>query len=541
MKTGAATSASGKVRRTDTTGHRRHRSGGDASPILRRFVRWATWGFVAAFLMTSAWSMANPINAAPDEAGHAVTAYATVHGQIGSVNPTVPAVYADLTERSLLLCHHESWSTDARCQKWGPSEKKPPRQAFTQFGTYNPVYYVLVGWPTQILQPHLALYAIRVVSAFWFSLIFGAALGAAAVGFLPRFASCAPLVALTPMMVFLGGAINPNSIEIVGSLLAWISLTILLGSDTTSVTRRLMISLATIGFASVILTRLLSPLWVVVIVVTVASATGSWPKLWTLITRSRYFQAHLAALAAAGLFAVWWTVDHPPVFVGGVHNRPDSFRELLQISIHQVIWDFPKDVVPQTFGVLGWVEFPVYAIVPVMTVAWGSVLLMSLLVPGPRRGRLTMTLLLAFWILFPALLESYMWGGVGWQGRYGLPIALGIPILGLHLIARQTSTLNESAAMASRGTRILSIAVIACNIYTFALNYPRYAAGWDDRWQLRDYVWQPPLGFLPWLLGFLGGSLMLTWVAWRSTRARRSQVSPQTDPAVLAAPTDRAV
>lgn len=503
----------------------------DTSPgesgVLPGFFRWAVWGFAASLLMTAAWSMANPIDGAPDESAHAATAYATAHGDIGDTNPTVPAVYADLADRDLLFCPHRSLDTSADCQNWSASEAKPPRAIFTQFGTYNPVYYALVGWPTLVLKPHAALYGMRLASAFLFSMLFGAALGAAAIGYHGRFATAAPVLALSPMAIFLGGAINPNAIEIVGGLLAWVSLTVLLGRRLNPTESRLVVSLASLSLIALVLTRLLSPLWVVVIVTTVAAATRGWRQLWSMITRSRRFQAHLTAVVVFGLIAVWWSLEHPPVFVGGVNHKADSLQQVLHIAVHQVFWQFPSNTLVQTFGLIGWVEFAVPAVVPVMTIAWGTILVTGLAVPGPRSGRLSMMGLLAFWIIFPSFLAAYMWSGVGWQGRYALPVAIGLPILGLHIIAQQSDRHGISESVVARLTRILTVAVITCNLFVFAVNYPRYSAGWDDRWLLSGYDWQPPLGIAPWGTAFVAGAAILAGLTWRFTRGQRQNHDPR--------------
>lgn len=496
-----------------------HRRGGEVRPP-RLFLRWAVLGFFGMFLMTSAWSMANPINAAPDEAGHAITAYATVHGQVGTTTPMVPAVFADLAERDLLMCHHSSWNEGASCQDWKASAEKPARATFSQFGTYNPLYYALVGWPTLILDPHAALYGVRLVSAFLCSVLFGLALGVAAFSYKTRSAATGVIVALSPMVVFLGGTINPNAVEIFASLLCWVALTALFSRDLRDFHQRVVISVATVGLVALILTRLLSPLWAVAIVVLTATVSVGWSRLWNLVRSSRYFQGHLAAVVASGLIATWWSLTNPAVFVGGVNNKADSVRQLIELSMNQIFTVFPSRTLMQTFGILGWTEFPLPAVVPIMTAVWGGVILVAFAVSGKRAERYGMLGLLAFSIGFPAVLSSYMWSGVGWQGRYALPLTLGIPILGCYLLALRLSSTHAGTNMVRIWTRTAVVAVLACNLYAFVVNYPRYSAGWGRRWHLSEYTWQPPLGFAIWLIAFLAGLVLLAYATWRSSAGR---------------------
>lgn len=59
------------------------RAGGEGEGQL--FWRWFAAAFLAVLLISGSWAMANPLGAAPDEGAHAVTAYATAHGDIGNV------------------------------------------------------------------------------------------------------------------------------------------------------------------------------------------------------------------------------------------------------------------------------------------------------------------------------------------------------------------------------------------------------------------------------------------------------------------------
>lgn len=76
--------------------------------------------------------------------------------------------------------------------------------------------------------------------------------------------------------------------------------------------------------------------------------------------------------------------------------------------------------------------------------------------------------------------------------------------------------------------RIGIVAVLLCNLYAFLINFPRYAAGWEDRWELSKYVWQPPLGFVTWVLVFVSGGTLLAYGCWRTlVKARVAGVSKE--------------
>ena len=85
----------------------------------------------------------------------------------------------------------------------------------------------------------------------------------------------------------------------------------------------------------------------------------------------------------------------------------------------------------QMIGVFGWLDTnsPGFTLF-LWIVALGSVLTLALLV-GPRRLVVATTAILVLTVLLPIALEvpSVCAAGYFWQGRYTLPLAVGVPVL----------------------------------------------------------------------------------------------------------------
>ena len=486
---------------------------------VRAFFRWFGLAFAGLSLVTGAWAMTNALGNAPDEGKQAMTAYTVAHGQIGALHPTVPEIYAELSDPSTLLCTHVSYNQPADCQDWVTPKSMPDRTEFTQFGTYNPLYYAIVGVPSLVLPPHAALYAMRLMSLLLFSALVAAAFALAAVAFRSRVGAAGILLALPPIVLFLGSAINPNSIEIAASVLTWTGLTALLARDLPPRTTRLVTTVVTIGILFLVLNRLLSPLWFVIMVLTVALTTRGWARLWRLVTRSRYFQVHVGVIAVAGVLAVAWTLVHPTVFVGGVQgHQPSTLLAFLGLTAQQVFFGFPQTVLPQSIAVLGWTDFAITPVVPVFAALWAGLLSATVFGMRRRAERLGPLLVAFLWIVGLSALSSYEWGNVGWQGRYGIPLAVGVPILCVELLSARVLEIPGARDALRRAMRVSAIIVIVADAFALVSNYKRYAAGWGASWDPSSWTaWQPPLGPFPWAVAALLGSVALGVLAWRLT------------------------
>lgn len=474
--------------------------------------------------------MSNPLGSAPDEAIQGATAYATVHGDIADLHPSVPPIFPEMFNKEALFCLQKSWDTAASCQDWSVIDG-PNRPMFSQFGSYNPVYYFLVGWPTLLLDGRASVYAMRLVSSIIVSLLLAAAVAVAWSDTRMRFATVGPLLALAPTVLFLGGAINPNSLEIAAAVLAWSGFlaTLSASAHRRSGAFRASVTLTTIGLSLLLVTRLMSPLWAFILVVATVTATGRWREFGGLLISSRYFQAHVAVLAVPAAWALGWSLTHPTVFSGGggVGDYADSFGEWLRLTLEGILIGFPSLTFVQVVGIFGWTSFSVPLVALVFAALWGGLVAATYSGSDTRGARWTACLLPAFCVIFPAALAALMWSGKGWQGRYILPVAVGVPILCVWLLADRVDRARRGTLPLRRALRGGTIAVVSSQLISFVFYFKRNAVGWGRSWDPRDFTWSPPLG--PWLwLGLLVlGSTLLCRLAWLATR---KQMATQPDP-----------
>jgi hypothetical protein len=85
--------------------------------------------------------------------------------------------------------------------------------------------------------------------------------------------------------------------------------------------------------------------------------------------------------------------------------------------------------------------------------------------------------------------------GLFWQGRYTLPLAVGVPILAGAIAARSPLRLTLPARIPVIGATVLAF----CHVTDFAQTLRRYTVGYDGAIQFWNHPqWTPPISGL-WL------------------------------------------
>ena len=124
--------------------------------------------FVGLSLLSTAWAVATPLSASPDEPAHIIKAAAVVRGQLigeptsrqGFTTVTIPSAVGNAWAWTCPAYHPQ---TTADCQVI--TGDSTVRSTVTSAGLYNPTYYALVGWPSLVFStPHAAVYSMRFVS-----------------------------------------------------------------------------------------------------------------------------------------------------------------------------------------------------------------------------------------------------------------------------------------------------------------------------------------------------------------------------------------
>jgi hypothetical protein len=147
-------------------------------------------------------------------------------------------------------------------------------------------------------------------------------------------------------------------------------------------------------------------------------------------------------------------------------------------------------------GVLGWLDTPLLFHAYDVWFALLGFLVVAALGVGTARHRLLLLALLALTALVPIVVQ---WPaaaelGIVWQGRYLLPLAVGIPLAAGWALSSSRAW-NE--AMASRFAVGLPLVVLAgLQVMAFWWALHRNVIGIDESWIGFEPRWQPPLGWV---------------------------------------------
>lgn len=488
----------------------------------RAVLGWVALGIALAALQ-AIWSVAIPPMASPDEPSHVVYAAAVVRGQwsgVPSPAPTTPTgqgpattvhLPSDYVAASALpncFAHHSN--QPASCQQAVPAPDGTTVAVGTYAGQYPPLYYLLVGWPSLFLRAVPAMYAMRLVSGILSSALLVWGLYRLRTVTSRAAWTWAALAALTPMTLFVGAMVNPQALEIAAAFAFWAACIALVRSPD-GPSRAVVVQAAVTG-ALLVNTRTSGPVWALVIVAValVLAPKGRTRVLW----RSRSIRWAIGVAVAAGLTAVAWVVTHGAI-VPGTHAYPmlasplrAGWFELAQTSVH----------LQQMIGNFGWLDAPSPALTVLVWNALVGGLLMLAVAAANRRERAALLLTALAVVAMPVALQipTAVDTGLIWQGRYTLPVAVGVPMVAAIALGAAPAALEEVVRRILRWAAVPSVA--AAHVAAFAWAMRRYAVGLDGRFLTLSPNWSSPLGYLSAVVVYAVPVSALALVAWRSLR-----------------------
>ncbi len=499
-----------------------------ARSVLSRPHKVFAVAFALVFLNMAAWSLATPLFSGPDEGDHIVHAAAVVRGEfIGSPNPgssftsvTVPALMAEGVLHRPCFIYHTG--VPASCAR-PLSTNTMPVVANTAAGRYPPLYYAVVGLPSLVTVSTTGLYLMRLVNGVMCALFIALAAVCVTTWSKRSFLLVGVLLALTPMVVYLGGVVNPNGPEVCEAVCVWISgLVIVLEGE--GAPPRGLVVIFTVSTGALVLTRGLSPLWGVLILVILGFLAGRGRA--RDLMRMRPLKISLGIITACGIAAV--------AFIVAAHSNGLAQSGTL-LPAHETALDTFFNVfgqsgswLQQMIGVFGFLDTPA----PFVTfLTWyaaiGFIVLLALSTSAPR-GAIALLGLVAIVVFVPVVIadhEVHRFGLV-WQGRYILPMAVGIPILSAALI-------DAVGAIARFRVRISVIFCICIGIADFAAFWTsqrRYASGLPGPIDPAHGTWGPPLGNnLMAIWSLVATALLVGAVAFAVSRSQTDETSPRTN------------
>jgi len=294
--------------------------------------------------------------------------------------------------------------------------------------------------------------------------------------------------ALTPTTLFLTGSVNPNGFEICAGIAAWSSVAALVHRAEHKIESRLVVR-AAVAMIALALTRALSVLWLVLIVATaLALAT---PTAYRRLAGSPVVRRWALAVIGVTTVAVAYVVVAGPLehLTGhGPLPGPVGTLTIVRRSLGN-----SYDVYRQMIGVFGWLDTSSPAVTYLLWTA-GLALLVGLCVAfASRRQAFIVIALAVLAIAVPVGLDTARARqvGIGWEGRWSLPFAVGVPIIAALAVAWSQ---RRALFLRSRLPALLAASFVIAQILGYGQYLRRNTVGVGgglDFWL--HAKWSPPL------------------------------------------------
>lgn len=430
-----------------------------------------------------------------------VKAVAVAHGQLGGpdrfegigyvVEVRVPRTFSN---RAVAACFRGRPNVTPACDQ-GPTVDPRIGPAKTLAGRYPPLYYLLVSAPIRLFPTLVGVRLMRVISA----LICAAFLASALVSAQPlgRWATLGVVAAMTPMAFYLGGVVNPSGLEIATAICLWTSAASIARSG--RVDGRL-IARATLAFVVFANTRSLS--------VSFAAIAVGAPLL--LATRDRVRELARSTAARAGAAAVVVGTMTGLAWVqlrGRVPDNPFAHPHFTFVAGLGRSWRIFAESVT-SFGLF---EVRDLAAILIWATLWAALLFVALREAAARDTVVLLGVLLAA-LLIPIFISMRHPSPIlaTWQGRHGLPLWVGVPI-----IAGVIAATNRPRSERIARPQVVAFAALVGygQVSAFATAAHRYVVGRSGPFlYFLHPVWDGPLPPIVLLVSALAGSALLVWI-----------------------------
>lgn len=381
--------------------------------------------FLGTFLAQVAWIVSMPAFAGIDEFDHVYKAEAVAHGELLSEGQArngrgeLVTVPADVVRAAGPACAVRPYTRHDNCYavRHVGSGMVTVADAAVR---YNPVYYAVVGTLARPFHGAAVDVAMRLATALICALLLGCAAGLTGTWARTRWPFVALVVATTPMLVYSTAIASPNGVSYAAGLLVWAALLALVQQDRSHSATAALVAFVT-GSGALVMTHSTGPLWLLIICV-VAALLVPLKELWQIVTRHpRAYVIAGSAVLALTLASVAWTrfsganslgADLPP-------SQPLRAVDLLR---GEILWVF------QTIGVFPYRNEPAPAPTYALWLVAFAVVLITGFRAGRPRDRVALAVLVVLDFAVPTVLTiiAYPYIGIAWQGRYSLPLTVGL-------------------------------------------------------------------------------------------------------------------
>ncbi|MEU7480095.1 DUF2142 domain-containing protein [Lentzea sp. NPDC042327] len=490
--------------------------------VSRSSARLWLFAFLGFFLLSASWAIAAPYEGPADESRHTVRAAGIFEGQVIAEQDAAGAVQDVPASLLVNWCFQQQVTVPADClHARYPSEGEALHEESTPAGRNNPAYYVVAAWPLAFWPNWTGVVLSRLVTSAIASALLASTVVAAARWNRSRAMAAGLIVGATPMVFHVYGSVNPQSLEIPAGAALFASMMALVQAEKAGAgVNRAAVALAGISAAVLVVPRFTGIMWLVgiMLVALVPSSKDRLRELWRSATVKRW-SVFVAFATALGLS---WTVLVKPADPSG-YDHGWTFGYMAKF----VIADLWPNIAYQMVAVTGWNETLMPRLVYVAWFMAAGLLVLGGLVVGNRTDRWRL-LFLFFGTFAPLLvLELLSANQIGWfnQGRYFLPGAIALPMLGAWVISRRA--LNDEQM--GRIARLLAVFLLPIHLVCLAYTMTRWQSGLASINPLRG-SWSPAYGsVLPLVLAVAGIAITLV-VHWRISRVpAAAEPKPVTD------------
>jgi hypothetical protein len=495
--------------------------------------------------MFGAWSFAAPFDGPADEVQHSIRAAGVASFDLGQIFAK-PIVVPDAFGRPGIgaaqrvpvgmdahaTCFGNNPQVSADCAKG--LHGGPMGEVTTAAGRYNPIYYMVVGPPLRLWTNWGGLVVARLIN----SALTAALLAWAMVCLLrwSRFGLMAAglLGAATPMLAHLAGAVNPNAAEIAAGIVLFSAGIPLLLSPPSDQKRMLIHA---VGVSSVILLtlRAAGPGWLFFgLLALLVPMRRQWLREWW---RMRVVKLWIGGIALAAVLSLAWIIGMGTVALvkpaPGTWNYTPSNATVMYLNSW---YTYLRGMV----GVAGWFDTNMWAPFYIIWIVLVASLVVFACMVGNWALRWRFVAFFLGVVVFPGYMQVSQVNMTGFitNGRYMLPLAVGMPLLAAYVLERQLLTQHHVRSL----NRMFVVLLVPIQMVFLVFAMVRWqrgigngpGVGWLN--PLKGN-WHPPTGSVPPLLLMLAGVLLTGWLFWR---AQGLALAYPNRPAELDVPTTKA-
>ncbi|CAN5134879.1 hypothetical protein BH09ACT12_BH09ACT12_04020 [soil metagenome] len=313
--------------------------------------------------------------------------------------------------------------------------------------TYNPAWYAVTGLAARPFSGDRALLAMRITGMLMVdALIFGAIL-IAGKSRSPLWMLGGIAIACTPVLTYSSTVAAPNGTTYAAGVLLWVSLLRL--SEDSEPGRGTWLG-AGVGACALMVTHSTGVMFLLVTLLCVAPIfRGRLRELWKNDRRNMTIVA--TCVAVIGLVCVAW------ILAAGTNDPRDTERTFGSMPLQNALIG-PALWFLQSIATLVFRDEPAPAVVYVL----GATSIIALIAPGflraRRNQRVSMVMIMAFSLAIPIILTwlAYSTQGFGWQGRYGLPLSVGLMLLAAQALGNTVDANRLAPALAALLTAMVA-------------------------------------------------------------------------------------